>query len=180
MKGLVFLELVKMAEANFGEDKVDEVISAAPLPSGGAYTSVGCYDCAELLTLIKAFSEASDIAPRELERRFGHWVMDAFRKGYPDLFLQYGTASEMLEAIEEDIHVEVRKLYPDAELPSIKTVRQEDGRILVRYRSDRPLAAFCLGLIEACFSEFSEKATVKMDDKTAAGHGEAVFTINRE
>lgn len=179
MKGLVFIELVRMAEASFGEDKVDEVISAASLPSGGAYTSVGYYDCAELLTLIEAFSTTSNIPAGELERRFGHWVMDAFRKGYPELFVKYGNASDMLEAIEDDIHVEVRKLYPDADLPSIKTVRQEDDRILLKYRSDRPLAAFCLGLIEACFSEFSEKASIEMEDKTEAGRGEATFTIIR-
>lgn len=180
MKGLVFIELVKMAEAAFGEETVDEVITAASLPSGGAYTSVGYYSCDELLTLVQAFSAVSNIPVPELERRFGHWVMDAFRKGYPDLFVKHKSAAAMLEAIEDDIHVEVRKLYPDADLPSIKTARLENGRLSVTYLSDRPLASFCYGLIEGCFSEFSENAFIEMNDRSTGGKGDAFFTIRRE
>ena len=54
MKGLVFTELLEMAETVLSEDEIDEIIDAADLPSGGTYTRGGTYPSEELLTLIGA------------------------------------------------------------------------------------------------------------------------------
>ena len=54
MKGVIFVELLAMAEDAFGEDAVDRVIDEAALPSGGAYTAVGNYPCEELMALVRA------------------------------------------------------------------------------------------------------------------------------
>lgn len=180
MKGLVFIELLKMADGVFGEAVVDRVLDASPLKSGGAYTAVGYYDCAELIILVDAFSKESGIARPELERRFGHWVMKSFAAGYPEFFRKYDTAFGMLEAIENDIHLEVRKLYPDAELPSFSTFRHSDSDLELNYKSERPLASFCYGLIEACFQTYGEPATVEMKDRSTGPKGDAVFFINRD
>lgn len=179
MKGLVFVELLKMAEASFGEDKVDAVMETVSLPSGGVYTSVGYYDCAELVTLVDAFSRLSGIPRTELERKFGHWVMKAFRVGYPDMFEKHGSAFDMLEAIEDDIHVEVRKLYPDAELPSFSTIRDGSAELTLEYRSTRPLAHFCHGLIENCFAQYGERADIEMNDQSRDDFGRADFHISK-
>ena len=83
MKGIVFVELLAMAEDTFGEEVVDRVIDAAALPSGGAFTSVGNYPCEELMTLIRGFSTHSGIPGAELQRLFGHWMMQSFdRTGF--------------------------------------------------------------------------------------------------
>lgn len=179
MKGLVFIELIKMADGALGEATVDRVLDTAPLPSKGVYTAVGYYDCAELVVLVDAFSRESGIARPELERQFGHWVMDSFASGYPEFFRKYDTAFGMLEAIESDIHVEVRKLYPDAELPSFTTIRHSDDQLELSYRSERPLASFCYGLIEACFAKYREAASVEMTDRTQGSEGDAVFAITK-
>lgn len=86
MKGLIFIELLKMAELAFGEDQVDNILDSITLPSGGSYTAVGYYDCSELIILVDAFSRLSDFSKSDLERQFGHWVMNAFKAGYPDFF----------------------------------------------------------------------------------------------
>jgi len=179
LKGLVFVELLKMAEAVFGEDKVDEVLDSVVLPSGGSYTAVGYYECAELVVLVDAFSCLSGISKPDLERQFGHWVMGAFKTGYPEFFEKYGTAFDMLEAIENDIHVEVRKLYPDAELPSFNTIRNADATLDMEYVSKRPLAHFCHGLVEACFTKYGETADIDMNDCSSDGRGHARFYISR-
>jgi hypothetical protein len=177
MKGLVFIELIKMADSALGEATVDRVLDTAPLKSKGVYSAVGYYDCAELVVLVDAFSKESGIARPELERQFGHWVMDSFASGYPEFFRKYDTAFGMLEAIESDIHLEVRKLYPDAELPSFSTIRHSTERLELSYKSERPLASFCYGLIEACFTKYREVASVQMTDRTTGAEGDAVFSI---
>ena len=178
LKGLVFVELLKMVDAAFGEDKVDEVLDSVVLPSGGSYTAVGYYECAELVTLVDAFSRLSGISKPDLERQFGHWLMGAFKTGYPEVFEKYVTAFDMLEAIENDIHVEVRKLYPDAELPSFNAIKNADATLDLEYTSKRPLAHFCYGLVEACFTKYGETAEINMNDCSSDGRGHATFHIS--
>lgn len=162
MKGSIFLELLKMAEETFGEEVVDRILDTTDLESGGAYTSVGTYSCGELVTLVSAFSDHSGIDREELQRLFGHWMMNFFTKRHGSFFEGKTSAFDILEAIEDEIHVEVRKLYPDAELPTFATDRFSVKELDMVYTSPRPLAPFCKGLIEACLNLFNQKATIEM------------------
>jgi Haem-NO-binding len=177
MKGLVFVELVAMAEDAFGEDVVDGVIDRAKLPSGGAYTAVGSYPCEELMTLVRGFSQHSGVPGPELQRLFGHWMMNSFVKHYPDFFVGRSGSLDMLAAIENEIHVEVRKLYPDADLPHFDVVRPDDETMKMTYRSPRPLADFCHGLIEGCVTHFGETAVINRNDRVTGERTEADFNI---
>ena len=160
MKGVVFVELLAMAEDAFGEDVVDTVIEKTDLESGGAYTSVGNYPCEELVKIVEGFSAHSGLGPDVLQRKFGHWMMDFFAKHYPGFFEDKTTSFDMLEAVDQEIHVEVLKLYPDAELPKFETRRPKDGTLEMVYTSPRPLVSFCHGLIEACVDRFDQKADI--------------------
>lgn len=75
MKGVIFVELLKMAEDDFGEDAVDMVLDKIDLDNDGAFTTVGNYPCSELVKIVMALSEHSGISPEALQRKFGHWVM---------------------------------------------------------------------------------------------------------
>lgn len=174
MKGIVFVELLAMAENAFGEDVVDRVIDAADLPSGGAYTSVGNYPCAELMTLVRGFSDHSGIPRADLQRLFGNWMMDSFERNYPRFFDGRDTSLDVLAAIEDEIHVEVRKLYPDAMLPQIDTARPDPVTLDLTYRSPRPLADFCHGLIEGCVRCYGETAEITRTDHAQGATGDGV------
>lgn len=177
MKGLVFVELLAMAEDAFGEDVVDGVIDNAELPSGGAYTAVGKYPCDELMVLVRGFSQHSGIEGPQLQRLFGHWMMNSFVRHYPDFFVGKSGSLDMLAAIEDEIHVEVRKLYPDADLPHFEVMRREPDQMQMTYRSPRPLADFCHGLIEGCVSHFGETAVIDRNDRSSGEKTEADFNI---
>jgi hypothetical protein len=177
MKGLVFIGLLDMAEDAFGEDVVDEVIDRAALPSGAAYTAVGNYPCDELMALVRGFSQHSGIAGPELQRLFGHWMMKSFVRHYPDFFAGRDGSLDMLGAIEDEIHVEVRKLYPDADLPSFDIDRPAPNAMQMTYRSPRPLADFCHGLIEGCVTHFGETAAIDRIDRSTGEKTETEFRI---
>jgi hypothetical protein len=177
VKGLVFVELLSMAEEAFGEEAVDDVIEAAALPSGGAYTAVGNYPCEELMSLVQGFSRHSGIPGAELQKLFGHWMMKSFVKHYPDFFVGRGGSLDMLSAIEDEIHVEVQKLYPEADLPHFDIDRTGANAMQMTYRSPRPLADFCHGLIEGCVGHFGETAVIARDDRSTAGKTEVDFRI---
>lgn len=166
MKGIVFVELLKMAEDLLGEDRVDAVIAETDLPSGGAYTSVGNYPCSELTALVQGFSATSGVPPGDLQRVFGHWMMKVFATHYPDFFANNPDALSMLESIESEIHVEVHKLYPDSELPRFAARRTAADRLELDYSSPRPLAPFCHGLIEGCLAHYGSTAEITAQDRS--------------
>lgn len=161
MKGIIFVELVKMAEDAFGEDTVDMVLSKADLANDGAFTTVGNYPCSELVKIVTAFSDHSGISPEDLQRKFGHWLMDHFAIHYADLFAGKTDSFAMLEAVDGEIHVEVKKLYPDAELPVFQTNRVSAQHLEMTYASPRPLVDFCHGMIEACLDQFNEGGDIQ-------------------
>ncbi|MBU2941227.1 heme NO-binding domain-containing protein [Shimia thalassica] len=161
MKGVVFVELLSMAESAFGEATVDNVLDEADLDNGGAFTAVGNYPCDHLIKLVEGFSEKSGASPEALQQKFGFWMLDFFEKGYSDFFVGKENSFDMLEAIDTEIHVEVLKLYPEAELPSFTTERFGDNQFEMVYSSPRPLVEFCQGLIEACIERFKETATIE-------------------
>ncbi len=177
MKGIVFVELLKMAEDLLGEDRVDAVIDAADLPSRGAYTSVGNYPCAELTTLVQGFSATSGVDADELQRVFGHWMMKVFATHYPDFFRTNPDALSMLESIESEIHVEVIKLYPESELPRFDVRRTAPDRLEMDYSSPRPLAPFCHGLIEGCLAHYDTTAQITAADRSDADLTRRDFVI---
>ncbi len=82
----------------------------------------------------------------------------------------------MLEAVDGEIHVEVRKLYPDAELPRFDTVRKSKSHMEMAYSSPRPLVGFCHGLIEACVERFAEDANIERGNTDSQNNG-TVFQI---
>lgn len=177
MKGMVFVELLNMAEAVAGEAAVDEVLDSCDLSTGGAYNAVGNYPCSELMMMVQAFSERLDTPVEDLQRQFGRWMHGRFVQGYPAFFENKRDVLTMLEAIEDEVHVEVRKLYPGVELPTFATERLDERTIRMTYRSPRPLVAFCHGLIDACIDHFGQKAAVEVEDRSSGEEALAAFTI---
>lgn len=162
MKGLVFTEFLEMVEEKFGFEMMEEIIEEADLPSGGAYTSVGTYAYAEMVSLLTRLSEKTQIKVPALMHAYGHYLFKSFEKGYPAFLESASSAFDFLESIENHIHVEVRKLYPDAELPRFSSKRLEDGSLEMFYSSERKMGPFALGLIEKSLEYYREKASVSM------------------
>lgn len=162
MKGIIFREFLDAADEAFGEQKTDRLLEACPVASGGVYTSIGSYDPDEMHTLVRGLSEQTAISAENLQRSFGRRLFSRFYDLYPALFGDLIDPLDFLAGIETQIHAEVCKLYPDAELPLLDALEQEPGRLVLRYRSPRRLEHFCLGLIEGCLSFFGEEGEVRM------------------
>lgn len=166
MKGTIFVELLNMAEDAFGEDVVDMVLDKVNLENDGAFTSVGNYPCSDLVRIVTAFSEHSGISAEALQRKFGHWMMDHFSENYGEFFVGKENSFSLLEAIDGEIHVDVKKLYPDAELPVFETERLADKQLKLTYSSPRPLVEFCHGMVEACLDRYDEQAQIERGPAT--------------
>ena len=116
MKGVVFTEFLEMVEERFSPETADRIIEASNLSTDGAYTAVGTYDYEELAQLVNHLSAETGIAAAELLRSFGHRLFQHFHRGYNTFFDGIDSSFDFLKKVESYIHVEVRKLYHDAEI----------------------------------------------------------------
>ncbi len=170
MKGVAFTEFVELVEEKFGLDVIDQIFQEADLPSGGVYTSVGTYDHTEILTLVSLLSERTGLPVSDLVKAFGEHLFAKLALGSPHFLQGVESATDFMAIVEDTIHVEVRKLYPDAELPTLEFHQLGPGDIELRYESARPFADLAEGLIRGCAKHFGEEFELtRSDDDDAPG-----------
>ena len=164
MRGIVFTEFLEMVEEKFSPDMVDMIIEASDLPSNGAYTSLGTYNHSEMLQLVTHLSQKTKIPVPALLHAFGEHLFTRFYEGYPVFFEGITHAFEMLKNVEEYIHVEVRKLYPDAELPKLDYETPSENTLVMIYCSTRPFGDLAEGLISGCIKHFKNSIEIKREN----------------
>jgi len=168
MKGLVFTTFYDYCEANYGSDVLDEVIDSAKLPNGGAYTSVGTYPFSEMVSLVTSLAMISGKSLPVVLEAFGAHCFSKWVEYSPSQFS--GKALFDVLATIDDFHeTEVRKLYPDAELPSFKVEARTRDHLVLGYHSCKPLADLAVGVIRGASNYLREPVrltseTVQRDD----------------
>lgn len=182
MKGIVFRSFQRFAEQEWGDGLVDEMLSLDELKSGGAYTTVGYYPHTEFLAMAIHVAETTQTPINQLVSRFGSALFGDLAVAHPDMVASYSSPVELLSVIESVIHVDVRKLYTDTELPRFDVLdRTEDRSIVLDYRSKRPFADLAEGLIWGCLAHYGvkEASSVLRDDVSSDGT-HSVFKVRIE
>lgn len=155
MKGIIFTEFLEFVTSRSGENMVDDLLDECDLPSGGVYTAVGTYDHGEIVTLLGAFCRRTGIAPADALSAFGSRLAERFAVLYSGFFTARSTLFAFLASVDDHIHVEVRKLYPDAQLPEFSTLIDDAGRMVMRYRSERHFDMLAEGLIRGAARHYN-------------------------
>lgn len=178
MKGIVFTEFLELVEDKFGLEMVDNIIANSNLESNGVYTAVGTYSFSEMLQLLQNLSDNTGISIDNLLLVYAEHFFGAIEDSYPGLLATYKDAIEMLSSIENHIHVEVKKIYPDAELPKFEVVEKTDKSLTMIYKSSRAMHHFGLGLMNKTFEHFNQTATIVLE-KIKDDGTEVKFIINK-
>lgn len=178
MKGIVFTEFLDLVEAKFGLKMVDEIISKSDLETGGAYTSVGTYKFSEMLQLLQHLSANTKISIDDLLLIYGEHFFSVLEESYPGLLATYTDPIDMISSIENHIHIEVRKIYPDAELPTFEIIEKTKNSLVLLYKSSRAMHHFGLGLMNKTFEHFDARATIVLEKLKVDGT-EVKFLINK-
>ena len=178
MKGIVFTEFLDLVENKFGLVVVDEIIQKSNLPSQGIYTAVGTYAFSEMLSLLKHLSEHTNLSIDNLLLVYSEHFFNVLVESYPELINTYKDPIEMLSSIENHIHIEVRKIYPDAELPTFEILEKKKDSLIMIYKSSRAMYYFGLGLMNKTFEHFNSSANIVMEMLKEDGT-EVKFIINK-
>jgi hypothetical protein len=177
MKGIVFTHFFEMVESEFGEEMVESLIDDAETSTNGVYITAGTYPAQDMVNLVSSLSKASKLPPPMLYRHYGNYLFKQLYSGYsffPPEVLK--SAFAFLDSINDYIHVEVRKLYPDAELPHFATHHRDEHKMVLEYTSSRRMSDLAYGLIEGCLKQFGETANIELEPVTEDG-SKVLFTI---
>lgn len=167
MKGIVFNVLEKVVGDAHGEDTWDALVETAGVD--GSYTSLGSYPDAELLAIVGAASEALKLPAWDVVKWFGTAALPEFAARYQPFFEPHASTRDFLLTLNEIIHPEVRKLYPDAACPDFDFKTLPDGRLSMTYSSAKKLCAFAEGLVAGAAAHYGE--TVEIEQPTCMLHG---------
>jgi len=175
MKGIILSEFVEFLELTLGDDRAQKVIDASQLESMGSYSRVGLYDYQELIQLLTQTVSETNTEADVLLEGFSDHLFKMFKRDYSVFFDGISSAAEMLTQIDNHIHVEVQKLYPDAELPKFECSRA-GNKLTLNYQSPRPLAAVAHALVGACLKFFGDKEKL-VSSTSSSDHKSATFVI---
>ena len=178
MKGIIFTEFLDLVEEKFGLAMVDKIINQSNLASEGIYTSIGTYNFSEMLQLLKHLSANTSISIDDLLLVYGEHLFLVLGNSYPGLLDTFSDPIEMLSSIEDHIHIEVRKIYPDAELPTFIIEEKTANSLIMNYKSSRAMHHFGLGLMNKTFAYFNQKASIVLE-KIKEDGTEVKFIIHK-
>jgi hypothetical protein len=178
VKGMVFTEFMDMVEDVFSADILEDIIVKSELPNDGAYTAVGTYNHEEIVRMASNLSQAVDIPVGTLLEIFGKHLFTRFSERYPAFFEGVTDPFAFLKNIDNYIHVEVRKLYPDAELPRFFYEQKTAKKLTMYYLSSRHFEDLAVGLIKGCLEHFNVNGEVRKSEAEYQGQEAIEISIN--
>ncbi len=82
----------------------------------------------------------------------------------------------MYITLNDIIHPEVRKLYPDADVPEFEFSGRDDSTLTIGYRSRRRLCELAEGFIEGAADHFGESVALEQPRCMLRGDDDCVIS----
>lgn len=162
MKGIIFNLLQEVVEQEHGDATWDAVLQASGV--SGAYSSLGNYPDEELGRIVMAASKGLNVPPPDVIRWFGRRAIPLLAARYPQFFSPHTSTLKFLLTLNTIIHPEVRKLYPDADVPEFDFESPAPEVLHLVYRSHRKLCALAEGFVEGAAGHFGERVTLEQTE----------------
>ncbi len=163
MKGFIFTNFIEFVETTHGLEMVDEMITNCNLQSEGIYSSFSSYEFDELVSLLTYVSNKIDVNPEILLEKFGVFVFPYLIGKHSYIIENYDNAIDLIGGIENHIHIEVKKIYNDADLPTFRVVEKTTKKLTIIYNSSKGLTYFAIGLIKETLNHFKVNGSVTID-----------------
>lgn len=164
MKGIIFTEFVSHIEDIYGLEVCEQMLEAAA--DEGIYTSVGNYDHQRIVTLIVALHRITGTDVDVIQRDFGTAAFPVLLSSLPGIIDNCADMFSFVERVENHIHVEVKKLYPDSTPPTFQFISRDEMCMVMDYHSARCMGAVCHGLLLGCAAHFEQSVSIDCQNMT--------------
>ncbi|MGJ8680765.1 heme NO-binding domain-containing protein [Paraglaciecola sp.] len=179
MKGVIFVKFNEFVEELWGDEFWDELIDEASLPSEGAYTTVATYADEELFTLIELIVKKKEISAKDAQFAFGKWIFKQLYEVAPAGAHDFKDVFAFLHAVQDFIHVEVKKLNPDALLPEFEFLFESESKVSFHYQSPRKLCFFCEGIVHGLAEHTGQRVSVGQSECEHEGGSRCVIEVEK-
>lgn len=160
MQGFIFTAFSDMIINTMGMEQWNELIDQTKPESEGVYTTGDQYQDSELFQFVQLLSEKTGTPQVELIRAFGCYLFDRLYETAPARVQELTSLKDFLNAVENVIHAEVKRVHPSAYLPTIETADGEDDTLILHYFSKRKLCHVSEGLIQGAANHFKEDIVI--------------------
>ena len=177
MKGVVFCLFEEFITESFGEEVFEEILDAADLKTQEPFVGPGGYPDEDLLELVAKAVERLDIPQSAALRAFGRHALPKLVSSHPEFADRSLSAKDFLLSVDSVIHVEVRKLFPDAETPEFSYEDPSPSELVMRYRSRRQLCPLVEGFVDGVSDTFQTKIEIEHPECTHEGAEVCAFHL---
>ena len=159
MKGVIFNVLEEMVIDQCGMGIWNDILETQQI--AGIYTAGESYPDEELFSLVTCISEKTQIPAETLISAFGEFLFDRLAARYPVFIEAEETLKGFLKSVDDVIHIEVRKLYENPNLPDFECEEPTGDKLIMRYSSPRQLCILAEGLIRGASKHY--KTEIELD-----------------
>lgn len=175
MKGVIFNAVEETVRLEHGEDAWDQLLETAGVD--GAYTSLGTYPDEQLYALVAAACDLLGVTQEDLLRHLGRRSFGHLAGRNPALMTGLADGRSLLLALNGVIHPEVRKVYPEAEVPEFLDLSTDPGSLSLQYNSQRGLCHLAEGLALGVADHFGESMSVSQPECRHRGDERCVLQM---
>jgi predicted hydrocarbon binding protein len=177
MKGIIFTTFNDMVEREVGIDVWEDILESVNPESGGVYTAVEDFPDEELIAMIMELSAKTSTPAEELVVSFGQYLFHVLAIKHSIFVQQKDSFLEFLKSVEDVIHKEVEKLYPNPNLPSLRWEQPDDNTLVLYYKSPRKMCQLALGLIEGAAEHYKVDYDLAHETCMHEGHDHCRLNI---
>jgi hypothetical protein len=179
MKAFIVTSMVDMLDRQHGSGQVDAILADAGLTGLRGVDPHSDVPVQSIVRLSMVAAEALNTEVDDLVEQFGWYIFGVLVIEFPDQVSQPDFHA-FLRAVNTQIHPEMRRRFPNAEVPTV-TVEEADGdSFLVRYASKRPFTRLACGIISAASTHFGLISTVTVKESRfdeATGQHESLMWV---
>lgn len=160
MKGIVFTLLQEFVEGKFGYEAWNAILEKAETSSKGIFVATETYPDSDLFNIAEVAVDLTKLDLKTVLEAFGEFSFPQLIKSHPTFLKEGMDLKDFLKSVDSVIHVEVRKLNPDASLPQINYDNDNPGKLSMLYTSERKLCHFGVGLIKGAANYLNEQVEI--------------------
>lgn len=154
MKGIIFNITESFIIDKFGEDAYDAIMNASKLETDQPFVGPGTYPDKDLMEIVVNAAKYTEMSPGEFLKQLGKYSFFKLAERHPGYVAPHNHPKDFLKTVDGVVHVEVRKLYTETQLPTFTYSEPSPNQLVITYFSKRKMYDFMEGLIEGVAEYF--------------------------
>lgn len=178
MKGMIFNIFEDFICENWSVELYEEIFSRCPLKTKEPFVGPKTYPDVDFIAILKKTCEILEVDVEEGLRAFGKFAFIKLQQKYPYLINDEAGARNFLLTLDSVIHAEIKKIYPEAELPGFSYQDLSESQLIMIYKSKKQLCSLVEGLLEGVADYFDTEIKVCQNKCVKKGDSECEFDLH--